>query len=498
MPLSRRSFLQSVAAASTTRAAADRPNIVFLMADEHRYDALGCAGNSAVFSPNLDRLAAEGVRFSHTYCQGPLCQPSRASIMTGQYVHQHGQSWNRIGMKPEWPTMMKALQKAGYTTAKVGKCHFAGGGSGSLTGSKDLRDNAPIGRKFGFDWLVEEYDKFIHTLPGIATPYTEYLRKKGLYETYCSEIPAMAGFDGNAGSKRPLWAGITTKLAPEDLQCSFVADTAIDWLRAYRQDKPFFLWVSFIEPHPPNADAARWTARYKDAKVPTGPIIMPDLPDNAWGRYLKTWITNTGTGKLTPDLVVDAERHYYGMISQIDAKIGDIVKTISDIGKSRNTWFIYTADHGEMMGDHKMMYKNVFYRGSVRVPNIVRPPDAMRGRIEDGLVQSIDLTATVLDLAGANLPTCQGQSLVPLIKGRGKAREVVHSELAGHQNKGNYFVAAFDKRYRYTYDKENDLPCELFDLEKDPDELHNLVDDPTFAGLRKDMHKDYVLPFMNS
>src|SRR5579862_1433595 len=192
MTLSRRRFLKTAAAASAASAASgDRPNIVFLMADEHRYDALGCAGNPAVYSPNLDRLASEGVRFSHTYCQGPLCQPSRASIMTGQYVHQHGQSWNRISMKPEWPTMMKALQKAGYTTAKVGKCHFAGGGSGSLTGSKDLRDNAPIGRQFGFDWLVEEYDKFIHTLPGIVTPYTEYLRKKNLYETYCSEIPAM-------------------------------------------------------------------------------------------------------------------------------------------------------------------------------------------------------------------------------------------------------------------------------------------------------------------
>jgi len=105
----------------------DRPNIVFLMADEHRFDALGCAGNRAVQTPNLDRMASEGVRFERTYCQGPLCQPSRASIMTGRYVHQHGQTWNGIDMKPEWPTMMKALKQAGYTTAKTGKCHFLSG-----------------------------------------------------------------------------------------------------------------------------------------------------------------------------------------------------------------------------------------------------------------------------------------------------------------------------------------------------------------------------------
>jgi arylsulfatase A-like enzyme len=119
--------------------------------------------------------------------------------------------------------------------------------------------------------------------------------------------------------------------------------------------------------------------------------------------------------------------------------------------------------------------------------------------VDDALVESIDLSATVLDLAGAQLPTCRGRSLVPLIEGRAKGgRDVVHSELAGHQNKGNFFVMAANRRYRYLYDKENRIACELYDLEKDPDEMHNLVDDPAFAGIRNDMHKDYVLPFMDS
>jgi arylsulfatase A-like enzyme len=165
---------------------------------------------------------------------------------------------------------------------------------------------------------------------------------------------------------------------------------------------------------------------------------------------------------------------------------------------AKNTWVIYTADHGEMMGDHKMMYKNVFYRGSVRVPNIVRPPGGMKGKTVNGLAESIDLTATMLDLAGAHMPECEGRSLLPAIKGEGKLRDVVHSELAGHQNKGNFFVMAANERYRYTYDKENKLACELYDLEKDHDEMHNLVEDPRFAGIRNDMHKDYVQSFMNS
>jgi arylsulfatase A-like enzyme len=471
-------------------AASDRPNIILLMADEHRYDALNCLGNPTVHSPNLDRMASQGVRFTHTYCQGPLCQPSRASIMTGRYPHQHGQTWNQFNMNPQWPTMMKQLQKAGYFTAKLGKAHFAGGGSGSKT--NDLRDATPWGRSFGFDYLLEEYDKAIHTRPGIITPFTEYLRERKLLETYLAETTPVTD------RAWPLYRPITTKLPQEHMECSFVADRSIDWLRGYKQDKPFFLWVSFIEPHPPIIDSARWAAHYKSSKISVGPVVMPDLPDNAWGRYLRTWIQTTRTAHLTPEIVAEVARHYYGEVSLVDQKVGDIFRAVDELGLGKNTWFFYTADHGEMLGDHKMMYKNVFYRGSVRVPNIVRPPGGMPAKTVDGLVESIDLTATFLDLAGTQMPECRGRSLLPLIKGEGKAREVVHSELAGHQNKGNFFVMGANQRYRYTYDKENKLACELYDLEKDHDEMHNLVDDSAYAGIRKDMHKDYVEEFMNS
>jgi arylsulfatase A-like enzyme len=137
----------------------------------------------------------------------------------------------------------------------------------------------------------------------------------------------------------------------------------------------------------------------------------------------------------------------------------------------------------------------VFYKGSVRVPNIVRPPGGVKARTSDALAQSIDVSATMLDIAGAELPGGLGKSLRPLIEDpSAKGREVVYSELAGHRNKGNFFVMAASQRYRYLYDKEN----ELFDLEKDPDELHNLIHEPGSAGIRSDMHKDYIQPFMNS
>jgi choline-sulfatase len=205
-----------------------------------------------------------------------------------------------------------------------------------------------------------------------------------------------------------------------------------------------------------------------------------------------------GSGDFTEEGAAAMARHYFGMMSQVDRKIGDIIRALQETGADKNTWIIYTADHGEMMGDHKMIFKNVFYRGSVRVPNIVRPPGGMKPRTVHDLVESIDLTATMLEVAGAELPQCKGRSLVPVIEGRAKGREVAFSELAGHQNKGNFFVMAATQRYRYLYDKQNGLPCELFDLEQDPDELHNLIDDPAHAGIRKDMHKDYLVPFMTA
>jgi arylsulfatase A-like enzyme len=484
---SRRQFLATAAAASVKSAKPqDRPNIVFLMSDEHRADAMGCAGNHAVHTPNLDRLAARGVRFARTYCQGPLCQPSRASLMTGQYVHQHRQTWNDLEMNPAWPTMMRQLQRAGYYTAKFGKAHLTR--SGYTPESK-----LDWSRSFGFDHILEEYDRSVHVRPGVMTPFMAYLKGLNLLETYQSEIPSSR----SPGVRRTdMYKGFVSKIPQEHNPAAFLAGRAIEFLRAYKRDKPLYLEVSFVDPHPPLIDDSRWAAQYEGAKVPLAPFDPPPQPNNAWGNYLRRWIQATGTATLTPEAVARATRHYYGKISLVDQKIGDIVNAIHDLGLGDNTWIFYTADHGDMMGDHKLMYKNVFYQGSVQVPNIVQPPGGMTGRTVEGPVESIDITATVLDAAGVELPSAKGRSLMPFTKGQGVAREVAHSELAGLNNKGNFLVMAATARYRYTYDWENKLACELFDLEKDPGESHNLVEEPGSAGIRNDMHKDYLLPFM--
>jgi len=469
----------------------EQPNILFITTDEQRYDALGCAGNAAIHTPHLDRLANEGVRFARTYCQGPLCQPSRASIITGRYVHQHGQTWNQFDMNPEWPTMMKQLQAAGYYTSKIGKTHFY---SPSSRWASDLRKNAHFVRSFGLDYIFEEYDKILHLFPRITTPYKEYLKRKGLFETYVKETPPMFRPGSRVSDQ---YAGKTSALAQEHDLTSYIADRSIDWLKNYDGRKPFFHWLSFVAPHPPLIDDAIWAQHYRDVKVPLGPTRRPDTPNNPWGRYLRGWIRGTQVDTLTPEIVRDATRHYYGMISLIDQRIGDVVKAINERGWGRNTWIFFTSDHGDMMGDHGLMFKNVFYKGSVLVPNIIRPPKGMEPRVVEAITQSIDITATILDVAGAEpLEGASGQSLVPVMQGKGAQREAVYSELAGHNNRGNFLVMVATERYRYTYDRQNKIACELFDLHNDPDELDNLVNDPAYDGIRKDLHKDYLAPFV--
>lgn len=471
-----------------------RPNILLLYTDEHHYQALGAAGNPDVTTPNLDRLAEGGVRFSRTYCQSPLCQPSRASFITGRYVHGHGQTWNRWNMDSAWPTLMKQLQRAGYTTAVTGKTHFFWD---PPSGSMDLRESEGFIRDFGFDYVMEEFDKYTHTLPNVITPYTRYLEEKGLLDIYRQETPSFID-----GKIRLLESqdGIPSRLPQEaDLTC-FVADRAIDWLNGHDGQKPFFLWVSFVGPHPPIKADPVWSKYYleRKVKVPIGPAERPPTPDNAWGRYLRFLLgPETPNPRMSPEVLGRKIREYYGMISLIDQRIGDILAALGRRGWENDTWVLFTSDHGEMMGDHSLMYKYVFYKGSVLVPNIIHPPGGMAPRVVDGLAESIDVSATILDLAGAKPPAgCQGRSLLPFLSGTGTPRQAVFSELAGFRNQGNSFAMVATDRYRYTYDQQNDLACELFDLDEDPDEIKNLVDDPASADLRERLHQEYLIPFL--
>ena len=179
-------------------------------------------------------------------------------------------------------------------------------------------------------------------------------------------------------------------------------------------------------------------------------------------------------------------RHYLGMVSLIDQRIGDVVKVLEESGEIENTWIIYSCDHGEMLGEHHLWAKQNFYRGSAKVPLIIRPPGGTAGRTDAGLTELTDATATLADIGGASLPTCRGQSLVPRVSGAGPSgREHVFSRIRS-------FAALRGEHYRLTVDVESDTACEMFDLTDDPGELHNLVNEPARAGMIEEL-RDAVL-----
>ena len=420
------------------------PNIVLVMSDQHRADALGCAGNEVVQTPHLDRLASDGFRFERMYCQGPLCKPSRASLLTGRHVGEHGMLWNGGAMPATWATMARALKDRGYDTAVVGKTHFGGG-----------ERNA---RALGFDHVVEEFDKYSHARENACTPYTRYLEERGLLAEYRAQVRRLDWLGPRA------WDGETSVVPAEHDLTTFILDRAVSWLEGRSSGRPFFLSLSFVGPHPPFTDDPEWAAVYADAPVPPpiGPRIEPQ--DNSWGHYLRELGRFGALMSLPEPRVANTTRHYYGQVSRIDDAVGRLCAVLDELGHGPDTWVVYTSDHGEMLGDHGLWNKAVFYLPSVLVPGIVRPPDGGVGVVVPDPVESIDLTATIIELAGAVLPVC-GRSLLPRLRGDTMEPRPATSELAAL---GHHLLMVATDRHRYTYDRATGEACELFDLADDP------------------------------
>ena len=220
-----------------------KPNLLFLYADQHRADVMGCAGNDVVVTPHLDRLAAEGVRFDQAWTESPVCQPARASLLTGRFPSDHGVLGNFAGnCQPEWDTFPRRLQHAGYTTASIGKTHFDAWPMGAEPGTPPPTEEW-IG-SFGFDHVVEEFDKYVH-LFDVDTPYTTFLREHDALEPYQQVI--RDNFRG--GDKH--WNAVTSPLPQELDLTSFLADEAERWLASRPADQPWFLQLSFVQPHVP-------------------------------------------------------------------------------------------------------------------------------------------------------------------------------------------------------------------------------------------------------
>ncbi|MCP4961123.1 MAG: sulfatase-like hydrolase/transferase [Actinomycetia bacterium] len=445
-----------------------RPNILFLYADQHRADVLGSAGDEVVVTPTLDRLASTGLRCSGAWAESPVCQPSRASVLTGRYPTDHGILGNFNGdCSPDWATFPKALQAAGYETATIGKTHF----SAWPMGPNGPVDAAPPADEwiagFGFDHVVEEFDRYVH-VGKQQTPYMRFLADHDALEPYRDEVAARF----RIGDRH--WEAVTSPLPQELDLTSFLAAEAERWLDRRSGEQPWFLQLSFVQPHVPLMGDPVWAAHYADAEIERTAPTVPEPDNEAWSAHLALLRGHSHSELLTDEYVLAGARQYYAMVSLIDQKIGELLDLLERRGELDNTLIVYAADHGEMLGDHGLMAKMNFYRSSVRIPLIIRPPAGVAPVVHDGPVQAFDAVATMLDAAGTDLEGSSARSLMPLLDGEESHRDAAVSMIRMRPTMPTW-IAVTDGRHRLTFDADTGEAAELFDLESDPDETTNLA-----------------------
>ncbi|HSW46387.1 MAG TPA: arylsulfatase [Phycisphaerae bacterium] len=433
-----------------------RPNILFLMTDQHRGDCIGADGNKVIRTPNIDRLAAEGARFARAYTSTPSCTPARAAILTGLSPWHHGllgAGRQAETYKPELPAM---LRDAGYYTYGIGKMHFH-----------------PQRALHGFErTILDESGR--EESPEFRSDYRSWF-----WSLAPTLDPGATGLGWNDYRARPY--ALPEKLHPT----RWTADAAVSFLKDYKEDKPFFLKVSFERPHSPYDPPPRFWKMYEDADVP--PAVIGDwsaryAADTDPSNY------NSWHGDFGPEQVRVSRRAYYGSISFIDEQIGRILKTLEERGWLDSTLILFTADHGDMLGDHHLWRKTYAYEGSARIPMLVRWPENMeakRGQVFDQPTELRDLLPTFLDAAGVKFDPSQfdGQSLLKLVRGETDDWrpwiDLEHSQCYGS---AGYWNALTDGRIKYVF-YALDGRQYLFDMAKDPGELHNLADDPAHAEL---------------
>jgi arylsulfatase A-like enzyme len=433
-----------------------RPNILLLMTDQHRGDTLGCAGHPCVQTPNLDRLAREGVRFRCAYSSTPSCTPARAGLLTGLSPWRHGMlGYHRVA--PRYPREMpRLLAEAGYYTAGIGKMHYH-----------------PQRNLHGFHETMLDESGRVES-PDFVSDYRQWFRKVAP-----SRDPDATGIGWNDHRAKAY-------ALPEELHPThWTGDTAVEWLQRYRREEPFFLKVSFARPHSPYDPPARLMDAYGGAAAP--PALIGDWAERN-ARRGEPYPDDLARGDLGPGQPLVSRQAYYGSVTFIDEQIGRILQTLEQHGRPEETLVLFTADHGDMLGDHHLWRKTYGYEGSARIPLLVRCPQALGvqgGQVRSEPVELRDVLPTFLDATGlgGDPSDFDGRSLLDLARGESRGwREVLDLEHSTCYWPENQWTGLTDGRCKYLYYAPTGHQ-ELFDLHEDPGECRDLAAEPAQAGL---------------
>lgn len=453
------------------------PNFLFINTDQQRLDSLGCYGCQVARTPNLDRLAAEGVRFDRCITPNPVCMPARASWFTGQYPSHHGCWQNGVPLDPASDMIHTRLKAAGYHTALIGKIHL---------------DNIWMRRtphpKYGFDLLLEcEGD------PYCKDEYFQWLEQHGLFASY------MAQFKAGGHNER-----YVRDIPLEFHQNTWITNHVAEYFQARRTDgKPFFLSVGFFDPHHPFDPVEPYASQFRAEDMPA-PITGDD--EAAMTPYARERRKGYAAVCGDPKRVGGTIAAFHAMMAHLDDAVGRILVALRASGLQDSTVIVFTSDHGELLGDHGMLHKGpFFFDSSIRVPMIWSFPVAWNVRgVDTGFASGVDLAPTVAELAGIPGPhRMQGR---PLFGRDGRlrpvpARDAALTEWRGERiNEGVNAPSTPAVRclvtddWKFVHYQGKDFG-ELYDRRHDPCELRNLWADPARQGVVREM-RERLLAFV--
>ncbi len=422
------------------------PNLLLISTDSLRFDFLGCAGGPAR-TPNIDALAAEGLRFETCITNSPVCAPTRCALATGIEPHRLGGQDNDVQLQPNTRTYYGQLRDHGYHVACAGKLDL-----GKPSGLPGPDGAAPRAYAWGFTQPHEtEGDSSLGRLPHPTGPYSHYLAERGNFETLHQDI------------KRRNASGVVLDIADfpletEDFVDSYIGRQALEWLRNPPQHNPWHLFVSFIGPHFPYSPPTEYADRWRDAEMPERVVSMEGKPHRVLEKF----------DDHDPDYVVNSRRQYCGRLELIDDQIGKLVAQLKANGDWENTWIFFTSDHGDNLGDHGLMTAGNPYEPSVNVPLIASGPGCRDGGVSKALVEWFDLGPTCCELAGVPvIPEVQARSFAPVLRGESDAhREDCLSHFRG-------FQVLRTATHKFIHNE--DQTPELYDMVNDPGETRNLL-----------------------
>jgi len=437
----------------------NQPNILVVMADQLSAKALGCYGNHEVYSPNIDALARQGSLFHNAYTSSPLCTPARYAFMTGQNISRCGGYDNAAYMPSTMPTFAHYLRLMGYRTCLSGKMHFVG--ADQLHGFEERVTTDIYPADFGW-----------------APDWTEPDRRIDLWYHNMSSV-TQAGV-----------AYITNQLAYDDEVGAQAMRVIYDHARS-EDSRPLCLVASFIHPHDPYAARQKYWDLYDDVDISPPSVPRPAVQPDPHNQRLENVIAIDSV-ELDDQRIINARRAYYANVSYVDEWLGRLRDTLDECGLTENTVIIFTADHGDMLGEYGLWYKMSFREWSCRIPMIINQPEGFAPREVNQPVSLVDVLPTLLDIASAGggvekpeaIDPLDGRSLYPLCQGDDSSDpdRTVSEYLA----EGTAAPMLMIRSSRYKYITCATDPDQLFDLENDPDETINLAGDPAFGGLVSD------------